>query len=440
MVRRVACVWLLSVLVCLPAQAAGHAAHFPLLAHNDLMLFAPGAPSGPIPGQQVSVEAVAPPDVRVGSAAAPLGAASGAIAPEPQQATGNPPQVQFPAVPAAATRLVLLLPMRSPSLRTAAEAVLHGFTTAAQRDKDERLQVSVIDSGDDPDEVLRSYLAAEAQADIIIGPLTRSGVAVIAQRATVNRPTLALAHVEPQGDGEIRLPAKMLAIGLSLEDEARQLAQQAFDEGNDGRAYIVASGAAWQRRAASAFSAQWHKLRQTSDKMDISSVGQWLDIQGLQALKRRLEREQPALIFVALDAQQASQVREATGSQVPMLGTSQLNPLPAGEWPDASRRPELNGVQLVDMPWLLRADHPAVMAYRSGPPSSPRRVEMERLVALGIDSWRVAREMAAGKTTFEIDGVTGDLQIDLNAAGTRFKRVALPAVYRDGMVVDADRP
>ncbi len=437
--RWVRWIWLVSVLACLPAQAAGPAHHFPLLAHNDLMLFAPGAPGGPVPGEQVSVETVVPPDVRVGSGADLAAPASTAIPPGPQQASGNPPQVQFPVAPAGVTRLVMLLPLRSPSLRNAAEAVLQGFTAAAERDKDERLRVTVVDSGDDPDDVLGAYQAAEAQADIIIGPLTRSGVAVIAQRAKVNKPTLALAHVERDSDSDIRLPAKMLAIGLSLEDEARQLAQQALDEGNGGRAYIVASGAAWQRRAASAFAAQWRKLRQTSDKMDIASSGQWLDIKGLQALKRRLEGEQPALIFVALDAQQASQVREATGSQVPMVGTSQLNPLPAGDWPDASRRPELNGVQLVDMPWLVQADHPAVMAYRSGPASTRRSVDMERLVALGIDAWRVARELAADKTTFDLDGVTGRLQIDLHATGTRFKRVAVPAVYRDGMVVGADR-
>lgn len=434
--RWFSCVWLLSVLVCLPLQAADHARHFPLLAHNDLMLFAPGAPLGQAASEQaVIVGTVVQPEVRVESSAGQTDAAA-----QPAARSGNPPLVQFPVAPAAAIRLVLLLPMRSPSLRPAAEAVLKGFTEAAERDKDARINVSVIDTGDDADDVLSAYQAAEAQADIIVGPLTRSGVAVIAQRAKINKPTLALAHIEPGADSEIRLPAKMLAIGLSLEEEARQLAQQAFEQGLGGRAYIVASGAAWQRRAASAFAAQWRQLRQTSDNINIASSGQWLDIKGLQALKRRLDGEDPALIFVALDAQQAGQVREATGGQVPMFGTSQLNPLPAGDWPDASRRPELDGVQLVDMPWVLQADHPAVMAYRSGPAASRRSVDLERLLALGIDSWRVARELATGKSSFDIDGVTGMLKIDVNADHNRFQRLASPGVYRDGMVVGAERP
>jgi outer membrane PBP1 activator LpoA protein len=437
--RWFSCVWLLSVLVCLPVQAADDSRHFPLLVHNDLMLFAPGAPLGQSAGEQaVIVGTVVQPEVRVESNAGSAGQAGTAA--QSGALTGNPPQVEFPVAPPAATRLVLLLPTRSPSLRHAAEAVLKGFTEAAERDKDARLNVSVIETGDDADDVLSAYQAAEAQADIIVGPLTRSGVAVIAQRAKVNKPTVALAHVEPGADSDIRLPAKMLAIGLSLEQEARQLAQQAFEQGLVGRAYIVASGAAWQRRAANAFAAQWRQLRQTSDNINIASSGQWLDIKGLQALKRRLESEEPALIFVALDAQQAGQVREATGGQVPMLGTSQLNPLPAGDWPDANRRPELDGVQLVDMPWVLQDDHPAVMAYRSGPAPSRRSVDLERLLALGIDAWRVARELTAGKSSFDIDGVTGRLKIDVNADQNRFERIASPGVYRDGVVVVAERP
>ena len=439
--RWILCVWLSSVLACLPVHAAEPATGFPLLAQNDLLMSDYGPDTG---AAGVTIGEVPQPEIRIRGAdgaivttTPPL--VNGSQLPA-QTTTGNPPLVQFPLPAGSATRLVLLLPRQSPALRSAADAVMEGFMVAARRDQDARFHITVVETGDDPEQILNAYQTAQAQADIIVGPLTRSGVAAVAQRGQVNKPTLALAQFEPQGKGDAQLPARMVSMGLSLEDEARQVARQAVADGNVGRAYIVASGAAWQRRAARAFAVQWGQLRQTTEQMDIPSSGSWLEISGLQNLKGRLQAEQPALVFVALDAQQASQVREATGAQVPMVGTSQLNPRPGGGWPDAMRRPELNGVQLVDMPWVLQPDHPAVMTYR-GDIGAPRRgIDLERLVGLGIDAWRVVREMAASRQVFEIDGVTGRLQIDMNQAGSRFVRTSTPAVYEEGVVVNMAKP
>ncbi|MDB5798923.1 MAG: hypothetical protein JWP36_2825 [Paucimonas sp.] len=429
--RWVGCVRLLSVLavsvaaagLSLAAQASAALPpsmppsmlqSMPLLAQNDLLLS----------GEMRPVEAPASPPASAMQNGAGTPAMTGA---------GEPPAVTFPTQPSG-TRIILLLPRRSPVFKAASDAVLEGFKLAAERDRDEKLRVTLVETGDDPNEVLASFQAAQSQADIIVGPLTRSGVTAVALNARVDKPTLALAQPEARGDKDPPLPQRMLPIGLSVEDEARQLARQAAADGHTGRAYIVATQAAWQKRAAQAFEVQWRQLRQTSETMSISANGAWLDANGLQQLKRRLEREQPALIFAALDADQASQVREAIGAQVPVFGTSQINPLPAGDWPPASRRPELDGVHLVDMPWLLQPDHPAVMAYRSGTPTAGRSADLERLVALGVDAWRIAREIAAYKAAFEIDGVTGKLVIDMSAGSTRFQRSASPGTYVDGMV------
>ena len=60
-----------------------------------------------------------------------------------------------------------------------------------------------------------------------------------------------------------------------------------------------------------------------------------------------------------------------------------------------ARRHELNRVRFVDMPWLLQADHPAVMIY-------PRAqfgdaIDFERLYALGIDAFRLGLELLKRK-------------------------------------------
>ena len=79
--------------------------------------------------------------------------------------------------------------------------------------------------------------------------------------------------------------------------------------------------------------------------------------------------------------------------------------------PAAAPRPPttLNGVRFVDMPWLLQADHPAVMVY-------PRLqagddVEFERLYALGIDAFRLGLELLKGTREPALDGVTGQISL-----------------------------
>ncbi|MFD2270432.1 hypothetical protein ACFS07_02920 [Undibacterium arcticum] len=120
-----------------------------------------------------------------------------------------------------------------------------------------------------------------------------------------------------------------------------------------------------------------------------------------------------------------------------MYGTSQLNPYALPDWDTAERLPQLEQVHLLDLPWQLQADHSAVMAYpRTTLPADQRRsVDLERLYALGIDAYRVAREIAARHAHFEIDGVTGKLRVDFGAGATRFERIEQTAIYQDGAVV-----
>jgi outer membrane PBP1 activator LpoA protein len=120
-----------------------------------------------------------------------------------------------------------------------------------------------------------------------------------------------------------------------------------------------------------------------------------------------------------------------------MYGTSQLNPYALPDWSTAAPMPQLDQVRLLDLPWQLQADHGAVMTYpRSTLAADQRRsVDLERLYALGIDAYRVAREIAARHAHFEIDGVTGKLLVDFGAGATRFERIEQAAIYQDGVVV-----
>jgi outer membrane PBP1 activator LpoA protein len=58
---------------------------------------------------------------------------------------------------------------------------------------------------------------------------------------------------------------------------------------------------------------------------------------------------------------------------------------------------------------MLQPDHPAVMVYSRNPPLGSD--DLERLRALGIDAFRVAQELYAGKRAVDLDGVTGHLTL-----------------------------
>ena len=152
-------------------------------------------------------------------------------------------------------------------------------------------------------------------------------------------------------------------------------------------------------------------------------------------LFRSIQAEKSPTVFAALDAAQAKQLREVIGNDAAMYGTGQMNPVTLPERATAERAPELNGVRLLDIPWQLQADHAAVMIYPRQviAADQKRSADMERLYALGIDAYRVALQVAAGRKQFEVDGVTGRLKVGTDKNGTHVERIEPYAVYREGL-------
>jgi outer membrane PBP1 activator LpoA protein len=354
-----------------------------------------------------------------------------------------PPSFDIPSLSSPsrlAPRIALLLPLRSSALLEAANAVRAGFIAAQEREQDDAI-VDVIDTGDTPPDILDAYQQALVHHDIIVGPLSRSAVTALVQGNVVNRPTIALTQPEMPAEGELKMPPQLLAIGLSIEDEARQAANWAATDKKSAKAFVISTAATWQRRAANAFVAQWQQKGREAQAVELPASGGYLEARALMELKDRLQADTPALIFVALDARQAKQVRAAVGNQLPMYGTSQLNPLALPDWETAERTAELDGARFIDMPWQLPTDSPAVMGYaRMGTSGGEvRSADLERLYALGIDAWRITHEIAENRTSFELDGVTGKLTVRFGEGVPAFFRTEEQAVYRRGAPVMANQ-
>lgn len=340
------------------------------------------------------------------------------------------------AIAANLVRIALLLPLDSDTLGAAAQAVRNGFETAYQMDR-KNLTVTVIKSGDAPAEVLAAYIDASARHDMVVGPLTRSGFMAIAQRGVVSKPTIALVQADSSYELQTTLPPNLLAMGLSIEDEARQSAIALSADPSMRTAFVVSGNVAWQKRAARAFSMQWQRQGRNMQSMELSMDAGYVSASGLLQLRQRLQAENPSLLYAALDAGQARQMRSAIGGEVAIYGTSQLNPLPLENNEVTGVGTELDGVHFLDIPWQLQADHPAVMAYPRPVVTADqvRSTDLDRLYALGIDAYRVASEVAAGRSSFSLDGVTGNLSVSFGMGPARFERLSQPAVYQGGLVV-----
>lgn len=288
-------------------------------------------------------------------------------------------------------RIGVLLPFGSPRLGEAAEVVRQGVEAAAA--VDDKAEVLVV-AADEENVAARYQEALAAGVNVVIGPLTRPGIAAVAPLVKV--PTLALNALEPG------LPAnpKLFSLALAVEGEAQQVAGVMFEDGRRNP-LVVASQDALSARLRKAFVEQWQAIGGKNARV-VEANGTPLPAAAAQA----------DAVFLAVDDQEAGAIRQALPPELPVYATSQLN----------SRHPPaaLNNVRLIDMPWFLMPQHAAVKRYPR--PDRALTMQTERLYALGIDAYRLAVLLANPKAvpaTLRLDGVTGDLQLGRDRQFTR---------------------
>ena len=334
------------------------------------------------------------------------------------------------------TRIALLLPDDEGAYRRAAEAVLMGVKAAHEVDG-AGVMVESFDLDDERSDVpgLLQRIAGRGYS-IAIGPITRTGVNRLAEIDTLPLPVLTLNVPEPG----YMLPAGCVQFGLPVEDEGAQIAHFAIDRAIRQAGAVVPRGLAiadqassLAQRSAGAFLDTWRALG--GEAYDMLA----LDLRMLYDLPRILGGVRADAAFIALSPEAVPAVREALGPDTPLYGTSRLD---IGAVPDTKAgellaNPALDGLHIVEMPWQVERKHATVLAY----PRSEKipHLELQRLYALGIDAYRVARELVLGRQQIEIDGVTGWLRVDV-PVDPRIQRISTVSVYEGGMLVPAEMP
>lgn len=288
--------------------------------------------------------------------------------------------------------IALLLPLASPSFGRHADAVRQGFVGAAKTAGRSAPATRVYSVNEDALNVLTIYEEAlESGAQVVVGPLTRSGVAALAASSLVKVPTLALNIPEAR----TAPPPRLYFFGLGIEQEARQIAVLARSDGRRN-AFVLADNSALGKRMRQAFVAEFAR----GGGMIVAELTFGADQQTLTRLREAVDLRVADMMFLALGAAEARIARPYLGPTLAVYATSQVNP--------GAPADELNGVRFVDMPWLLQPDHTAVMVYAR---AQLANVEFERLYALGIDAFRLSLELMKGTRDPALDGVTGQIRL-----------------------------
>jgi len=310
--------------------------------------------------------------------------------------------------------IAVVLPLNVPAYARAAEAVSAGFVAGAAGGRTTYVVIPHAEDG-----VLGAFEAARRSgARVIVGPLVRDDLKVVAQ-ADIDLPwTLALNQFEDLAAA----PNRIFTFSLAVECDARKIAHRMRDDAAQNVA-IIGGESPLMKRFAGAFATEWllgGGNAPNSFRFDPAP-------EALTLLKRDLLKKAPDVAVLAVDGRDARLVK-------PFLGTiaAYASGLVFEQISSATLR-DLDGLIIVEIPWLVTPGAPEFAKY-------PRRdfgsASLERLYALGLDAFRIAQALMEGPPgQFVLEGATGHVTL---VEGRQFVREGRLAVYRAGQLVPLD--
>ncbi|MFO1323043.1 MAG: penicillin-binding protein activator [Burkholderiales bacterium] len=346
-----------------------------------------------------------------------------------QSPPASEPAAEQPAPAAAAAPppppvvdIALILPLEVPAYARAAEAVRAGFLAAAET-VGIGAKTRVFGHGEDG--VLAAFEAAQmAGARVIVGPLVRDDVKVVATMAIDLPWTIALNQLEEGGAA----PANLYTFALSVDSDARLIAQRIRADTAPGtvpNVVVIGAETPLMKRFSAAFAAEWMAAG--------GSVPGLYAFEGtpttMSAMRRDLARKAPDAALLALDSGGAALAK-------PYLGT--VATYASGlvfERETAAVVRDLDGLTLTEIPWIVTPGAPqfAQLPKREFPSAA-----LTRLYALGLDAFRVAQAFRDGAPErFTLDGATGHVTL---VEGRQFAREGRFAVFRAGQLTPVDGP
>jgi outer membrane PBP1 activator LpoA protein len=299
------------------------------------------------------------------------------------------------------------------------------------------------------DDIRQLHMQARQEgAELIIGPLLKQHVAQLHQETDLGVPTLALNNVEGQA------PASPLLyqFALSPEDEARQLAARAWQDGHRRVAIlgpIDGAGSDTAVRKRDSFRAEWERLGGKVVALNgyreayQDSISEMLLLGESAERQRRLSqllgrtavaelRRRQDIDFIYLVAQPAP-ARQIVPSlaylyagDIPVYASQDVYAGTARQTDDR----DLNGVIFGESPWLLESAGDIGRTRQLFPVASASNL---RLQAFGIDAFRLypRLRLLASAADSSIPGTSGLLKLGSNRNITR---ELIWATIADGLI------
>lgn len=328
-----------------------------------------------------------------------------------------PPALTLPGerIPAPPTTdlIALILPLDEPAFERAASAVRDGFLDAAAAAGNGGNCIVI---GHRRDGVVGAFEQARAKnVRVAVGPLVRDDLKALVLAGIELPWTLALNQLE---DGT-RLPAAIYSFPLTVESDGRMLARRAL--ARDARSIdVIEGGSPLMRRFAAAFAKQWtDEGRNAPATLPFDPAPE-----ALTGMRRLIGRHSPDAVLLAVNGDRAALVK-------PFIGG--IDAYASGlvfERPSAAVARDLDGVRVVEIPWLLTPDAPEFTSFARRDFDSD---SLARLYALGLDAYRIAASFVDGPPArFDLDGATGHVTL---AQGHEFQREGRLGVYRGGVLV-----
>ncbi|WP_157954371.1 penicillin-binding protein activator [Saccharospirillum mangrovi] len=350
--------------------------------------------------------------------------------------------------------IAVLVPLSGP-LEKAGRAIRSGLLAAwydARANGRDAPAITFFDTALN-DDVYNVYKQAVFEgADLVIGPLDKNRVQRLQSQAALTVPVLALNY----GDERLPAPENFYQFGLAPEDEAMQVADQAWQEGHR-RAMVLAPNTDWGRKVSDAFVQRWErqggsitsKSLFTQPDQYLYTVKRALNIDDSETRERNLRRfterelvfeprrrEDVDFIFMVAFPPQARQLKPILNYQyataIPVMGTSHLY----GGTLNRERDEDLDGVQFVEMPWKL---HHSALESSIDQAFNEEFSGYETLVALGVDAYHLHPRLVQLQRfpTARLYGETGTLRLD---DGRRIHRELTWATMTNGVARASEGP
>lgn len=313
--------------------------------------------------------------------------------------------------------IALLLPLQG-KFAPLGNAVRNGFLNAyyAQLAKTSYQQTINFYDTSSGQSIVALYQQAIAKgANLVVGPLTKQEVQQLTGGASFSVPTLTLNYTDSWFGG----PSNLYQFGLSPLDEAKQVADKAWQTGHS-HAIIIAPQTEWGQRVAKDLSQRWladggtisdvfyfsAKSNLTKDIAQLLHVDTKADSTKSREQKDRATLEQQRrhdfdVIFLLAPPQTARQIvpllRFYYVDKTAIFSTSIIY---AG-FPQPQKDYDLNGVTFSDTPWVLSGR------------SADSNPEANRLFAVGHDAYLLSYNLSrfSDLKNFPLYGETGALTL-----------------------------